>query len=137
MRVLTASQIREADRRTIDEIGIPARVLMENAGRQVVAALESLHPDLHEHRVAVVCGKGNNGGDGFVVARRLSARGCPVRTVLLAPREEVQGDARVNLEILERMGGAPLSATSAELPAVREALASDRKSTRLNSSHRT
>src|SRR5262245_25769141 len=69
MRVLNSAQMREADRRTIEEIGIPSLVLMENAGRQVVAAIESVHSDLLEGRVAVLCGRGNNGGDGFVVAR--------------------------------------------------------------------
>ena len=73
MRVLNSSQMREADRRTIEEIGIPSLVLMENAGRQVVAAIEAIHTDLAERQVAVLCGRGNNGGDGFVVARTLLA----------------------------------------------------------------
>src|SRR5213592_340166 len=71
MRVLTAAQMREADRRTTDDIGIPSLVLMENAGRQAVAAMEAMHSDLLERQVAVLCGHGNNGGDGFVVARTL------------------------------------------------------------------
>src|SRR5215831_19214036 len=74
MRVLTSAQMREADRRTIEEIGIPSLVLMENAGRQVVAAIEAIHGELLEQHVAVVCGRGNNGGDGFVVARTLMQR---------------------------------------------------------------
>jgi hypothetical protein len=61
MRVLNSTQMREADRRTIEEIGIPSLVLMENAGRQVVAAMEATHSDLLERRVAVLCGRGNNG----------------------------------------------------------------------------
>ena len=73
MRVLNSAQMREADRRTIEEIGIPSLVLMENAGRQVVAAIEAVHSDLLERQVAVLCGRGNNGGDGFVVARTLVA----------------------------------------------------------------
>ena len=71
MRILTAAQMREADRYTIDEIGIPSLVLMENAGRQVVAAIESSYESKLDGRVAVLCGRGNNGGDGFVVARTL------------------------------------------------------------------
>ena len=71
MRVLNAAQMREADRRTIEEIGIPSLVLMENAGRQAVAAMEAMYSDLPERRVAVLCGRGNNGGDGFVIARTL------------------------------------------------------------------
>jgi NAD(P)H-hydrate epimerase len=70
MRILNSSQMRDADRRTIDEIGIPAIVLMENAGRQVVAAMEAMLPTSATWCVAVLCGRGNNGGDGFVVLAR-------------------------------------------------------------------
>src|SRR5437870_5559767 len=69
MRVLNAAQMREADRRTIDDIGIPSLVLMENAGQQAVAAMEAMYSDLLERRIAILCGRGNNGGDGCVVAR--------------------------------------------------------------------
>src|SRR5450759_3817803 len=69
MRVLNSAQMREADRRTIEEIGIPSLVLMENAGRQVVAAMEAMYTDLSDRQVAVLCGRGNNGGDGFIVDR--------------------------------------------------------------------
>src|ERR671920_1760339 len=75
MRVLNSSEMREADRRTIEEIGIPSIVLMENAGRQIVAAIEASFEDLAEWHVAVLCGRGNNGGDGFVVARTLLQHG--------------------------------------------------------------
>src|SRR5712691_2395458 len=104
MRVLNAAQMREADRRTIDDIGIPSLVLMENAGRQVVAAMEAMHPDLLDRRVAVLCGRGNNGGDGFVVARTLGQRGGDVSVFLLGRVVDVRGDARTNLEILGRLG---------------------------------
>ncbi len=104
MRILNADQMREADRRTIKDIGIASLVLMENAGRQTVAAIESLYPDLVERRVALVCGKGNNGGDGFVVARTLHQRGIDVSVFLIGHIAEVKGDARVNLEILGRVG---------------------------------
>jgi ADP-dependent NAD(P)H-hydrate dehydratase / NAD(P)H-hydrate epimerase len=104
MRVLNTSQMREADRRTIEDIGIPSLVLMENAGRQVVAAIEAIHSDLLEGQVAVLCGRGNNGGDGFVVARTLAQRGIDVAVFLLGRVAEVRGDARINLEILGRLG---------------------------------
>jgi len=104
MRVLNAAQMREADRLTIEEIGIPSLVLMENAGRQVVAAIESVHGELLEGRVAVLCGRGNNGGDGFVVARTLIQRGVDVAVFLFGLVSDVRGDARVNLEILGRLG---------------------------------
>src|SRR5437870_3401041 len=104
MRVLNSAQMRDADRRTIEEIGIPSLVLMENAGRQVVAAMEAMYGDLLERQVAVVCGRGNNGGDGFVVARTLMQRGVDVAVFLLGRVADVRGDARTNLEILGRLG---------------------------------
>ncbi len=104
MRVLNSSQMREADRRTIEDLGIPSLVLMENAGRQVVAAVEAIHTDLAERQVAVLCGRGNNGGDGFVVARTLLQRGVDTSVFLIGQVSEVRGDARVNLDILGRLG---------------------------------
>src|SRR6476646_6945469 len=104
MRVLNAGQMREADRRAIEEIGIPSLVLMENAGRQVVAAIEAMYADLSDRRVAVLCGRGSNGGDGFVVARTLTQRGVDVAVFLIGRVSEVRGDARINLEILGRLG---------------------------------
>jgi len=104
MRVLTAAQMREADRRTSEDIGIPSLVLMENAGRQVVAALEAIHTDILERQVAILCGRGNNGGDGFVVARTLLQRGVDVFVFLIGQVSDVRGDARVNLDILGRLG---------------------------------
>ena len=104
MRVLNTEQMREADRRTIEEIGIPSVVLMENAGRQAVAAMEAAFEDLSTSRVAVLCGRGNNGGDGFVIARTLVQRGVETSVFLLGSVAEVKGDARTNLEILGRIG---------------------------------
>jgi hydroxyethylthiazole kinase-like uncharacterized protein yjeF len=104
MRILNASQMREADRRTIEEIGIPSLVLMENAGRQVVAAIEAHFEDVDDRHVAVLAGRGNNGGDGFVVARTLLNRGVNVAVFVVGSLDEVKGDARVNLEILGRLG---------------------------------
>ena len=104
MRVLNAAQMRDADTRTIQEIGIPSIVLMENAGRQVVAALEASYEDLLVRHVAVLCGRGSNGGDGFVVARTLYQRGVGVSVFVLGSIGDVRGDARMNLEILGRLG---------------------------------
>src|SRR5215471_11147683 len=104
MRVLNAAQMREADRRTIEDIGIPSLVLMENAGRQVVAAIEAVHADLLDGQVAVLCGRGNNGGDGFVVARTMLQRGVDVSVFLIGQVSDVRGDARTNLDILGRLG---------------------------------
>jgi ADP-dependent NAD(P)H-hydrate dehydratase / NAD(P)H-hydrate epimerase len=104
MRVLNTQQMREADRQTIDEIGLPSIVLMENAGRQAVAAMEAAFEDLGTSKVGVICGRGNNGGDGFVVARTLAQRGIEALVFLLGSVSEIRGDARTNLEILGRLG---------------------------------
>jgi hydroxyethylthiazole kinase-like uncharacterized protein yjeF len=104
VRVLNTQQMREADRRTIEEIGLPSIVLMENAGRQVVAAMESAFEALASMRVAIVCGRGNNGGDGFVVARTLCQRGIDVSVYLVGEAASVGGDARTNLDVLKHLG---------------------------------
>jgi ADP-dependent NAD(P)H-hydrate dehydratase / NAD(P)H-hydrate epimerase len=104
MRILNAAQMREADRFTIEDIGIPSLVLMENAGRQVVAALEAAYEARLDGRVAVLCGRGNNGGDGFVVARTLAQRGIDVAVFVVGSLSDVRGDARINLDILGRLG---------------------------------
>ena len=96
--------MREADRRTIEDVGIPSLVLMENAGRQVVAAMETFFQDLADRSVAIVCGKGNNGGDGFVVARTLQQRGIDVSVFVVGRIADIKGDARINIEILGRLG---------------------------------
>lgn len=103
MRVLTCQQMRDADRRATDDIGIASLVLMENAGRQVVTSMESAFEDLADAHVAVICGKGNNGGDGFVVARTLSERDIDVSVFLIGTAADVRGDARVNLSILRAL----------------------------------
>ena len=114
MRVLNTDQMREADRRTIHDIGIPSIVLMENAGRQAVAAMEAAFEDLTTSRVGVLCGRGNNGGDGFVVARTLIQRGVEASVFLIGSVADVQGDARTNLEVLGRIGLTIVEITSAQ-----------------------
>src|SRR5687767_12350153 len=104
MRILNAAQMREADRYTIEEIGIPSLVLMENAGRQVVAAIEATFESQLNGRIAVLCGRGNNGGDGFVVARTLLQRGIDTGVFVIGALGDVRGDARINLDILGRLG---------------------------------
>ena len=104
MRILNTAQMREADRLTIEEVGIPSLVLMENAGRQVVAAMEAAFEEQLNGRVAVLCGRGNNGGDGFVVARTLLQRGIEAAVFVLGALPDVRGDARTNLDILGRLG---------------------------------
>ena len=108
--VLTAKQMREADRYTIEEMGLPGVVLMENAGAAVAAAIRDRYPDAK--RLVVFCGKGHNGGDGLVVARRLLAQGPLV--VLACARSDVKGDPRVHLEAYERAGGSVIEAAGHE-----------------------
>ena len=104
MRVLNTAQMREADRRAIADLGVPSLVLMEHAGRQVVSAIDSRWPPRPDRRIAVVCGKGNNGGDGFAAARILAARGAAVWVYLAAAEADVGGDAAINLSALRRSG---------------------------------
>jgi ADP-dependent NAD(P)H-hydrate dehydratase / NAD(P)H-hydrate epimerase len=103
MKLVTASEMRELDRRAIQDFGIPSLVLMENAGRTTYQILRREFPFI-AGEVAVLAGRGNNGGDGFVVARYLANAGIPVAVFLLGTREQVRGDARVNLEILAHLG---------------------------------
>jgi NAD(P)H-hydrate epimerase len=107
IKVVTAKEMQELDRRASAEYGIPSLVLMENAGSETARELLAAFPNLRRSRVVILCGRGNNGGDGFVVARHLLNRGATVETFLIARREDVAGDARANLEILEKMGAAP------------------------------
>jgi NAD(P)H-hydrate epimerase len=99
--ILTREQCRELDRRAIEEYGIPGLVLMENAGRGCVDVLERLGID---GPVVILSGKGNNGGDGFVIARHLQIRGHACRVLLLRPPDELTGDAATNFAILRRTG---------------------------------
>ncbi|MBM3773825.1 MAG: NAD(P)H-hydrate dehydratase [Acidobacteria bacterium] len=109
MKVLTAAQMREVDRRTI-EAGIPGLILMENAGLRVAEFLEEKFAPLSQQRITIMCGKGNNGGDGLVVARQLFTRFRPrALDVVLLPGpggrpEELKGDAAQNLKMIEAAG---------------------------------
>ncbi len=102
MRVLTSAQMREAERRTIEDHGVSSLLLMERAGEAVVAAIAS-HVESRPGSVTVLCGRGNNGGDGWVVARLLRERGWDVLAVLFGCAGEVTGDARANLERARRL----------------------------------
>jgi NAD(P)H-hydrate epimerase len=97
---LTREQCRALDRRAIDEYGIPGMVLMENAGRGCVDVLERLGIN---GPVIVVCGKGNNAGDGFVIARHLAIRGYDCRVLIIGRPNELRGDAATNFAIIEKL----------------------------------
>jgi NAD(P)H-hydrate epimerase len=104
MKVLTAAQMREVDRRTT-ELGIPSIVLMENAAHRVVEVLEKRFAPLAAQRIVVFCGKGNNGGDGMAIARQLQTRFAPqMCVVLLAAPEHLKGDAAANYRMLQACG---------------------------------
>ena len=102
--LVTADEIREMDRRAIEDLGIPGVVLMENAGRGATeVVLRELAAAGAAGPVAILCGPGNNGGDGYVIARHLHQAGVPSTIYLAAPAERVAGDARVNLDIVRQL----------------------------------
>ncbi len=91
MKIVSAAEMREIDRATSERFGVPSLTLMENAGSAVTRFVLSDYPQAQ--RISVICGKGNNGGDGFVVARQLAESGRVVRVLLLSGPEELRGDA--------------------------------------------
>jgi NAD(P)H-hydrate epimerase len=109
---LSREEVRAVDRRAIDEFGMPGVVLMENAGRGAAAALMGLGV---RGTVLICCGKGNNGGDGFVIARHLDNHRIPVRVLLFSRPEELAGDAALNYQILAR-SGVPLAVRAEPAP---------------------
>ncbi|MCL4425146.1 MAG: NAD(P)H-hydrate dehydratase [Firmicutes bacterium] len=124
-RLVTAAQMRALDRRA-QEYGLPGIVLMENAARVFVRVLLDRVGDLGRKRVAVFCGKGNNGGDGLAIARYLLLAGARVQVFLLARVDDVQGDARANLEIWRRWGQSMEEITTSEpAPAAGDQLQGD------------
>jgi NAD(P)H-hydrate epimerase len=100
---LTREEARALDRRAIEEFGIPGIVLMENAGRGMAELLRALGA---RGPVVVCCGKGNNGGDGLVIARHLANAGVAVRVLLFPDPQHLPDDARINAHIIERMAAA-------------------------------
>ena len=107
MQILGREQVRSLDRIAVERFGIPSIVLMENAGRGATDALQEMIPAMaHSPTVAVIAGRGNNGGDGFVVARHLTLRGFDVQVLLVGPLPAFRGtgDAGTNFAILERLG---------------------------------
>lgn len=105
MRLVTRDEMRELDRVTIEDYGVPGLVLMERAGRGVVRAIHARHPVLAGLRCLVVAGRGNNGGDGFVVARDLRQHGAEVSVFATAPLTELTPDTQVNVARYLAIGG--------------------------------
>ncbi len=114
MKVVSVQEMKDIDRRAIEEYGIPSLVLMENAGLNVVMAMEEEFKILHARKIWVFAGKGKNGGDGLVAARHLANMGSQVKVYLLAKAKDVKGDTKTQLEIVKKMGIKVLELTTAE-----------------------
>lgn len=108
MRLVTASEMRSVDSHAIESVGIDSAILMENAGLKVLFAMEKILLGLRQKTFAIVCGRGNNGGDGLVVARHLFNNHVNVNTFIAGRRDELSPDAAKNLAILERCGYQPV-----------------------------
>ncbi len=104
MKILTTAQMQRIDRLTTERWGVPSLTLMENAGGSVVDFLAQRFEPLCDQRILILCGRGNNGGDGFVVARRLRESGLKPRVVLLADPASLKGDAAANFHRLSASG---------------------------------
>jgi NAD(P)H-hydrate epimerase len=104
MYAVTSAEMQTLDRLTIDEFGLPGRLLMENAGREATRVFLAHFADRARQGVGVIAGRGNNGGDGYVIARCLAHKGFPVRVYLLSTVDRIQGDAAVNLNLLAAAG---------------------------------
>ena len=102
--VMTRKQVRAFDAHAINTLAVPGVVLMENAGRSCAELIKDKLADIDRPKVCVFCGTGNNGGDGYVIARGLSNSGFSVVVVICGDRNKIKGDAKINLEILERLG---------------------------------
>lgn len=122
--LLTRAEVREFDRRAIQEFGIPGIVLMENAGRGATEHIVGAFGGTAAGRHVIACGGGNNGGDGYVVARHLVNRGVPVEVLVIGSPRRLPHDARINYDIVCRMA-TPMReiAGEADLPVVEESLA--------------
>lgn len=106
MYLVTAKQMQNIDKTTIESFGIPGQVLMENAGRGAFEMLLRLFPDIASLRVSILAGRGNNGGDAFVIARYLMDKGVHTTTFIFCPKRKISGDAKANLLLLEKISAA-------------------------------
>ncbi|MCP4378745.1 MAG: NAD(P)H-hydrate epimerase [bacterium] len=100
MDSLTREEVRAVDRAAIECLGIPGVILMENAGRNCADVIEEFLADVPGRNVAIIAGPGNNGGDGYVIARHLAMRDFRVVTFIICPAEKITGDAEVNLRAI-------------------------------------
>ena len=133
--VMTKDEVRKVDSWAINTLGVPGVVLMENAGRSCAELIKEKLKDIAHPKVCIFCGTGNNGGDGYVIARHLLSEtpsymgnsGFEVVVVICGNREKVKGDAKINLDILERLGQSieQLNLKDGDVPAQVKAFTAD------------
>ncbi len=102
--VMSRDEVRAVDSWAINTVGVPGVVLMENAGRSCAELIKEKLSGAAEPKICIFCGTGNNGGDGYVIARHLLNSGFRVAVVICGEKSKIKGDARINLDILERLG---------------------------------
>ena len=102
--VMSRDEVRAFDSWAINTLRIPGAVLMENAGRSCAELIKDKLADVAEPKVCVFCGTGNNGGDGYVIARHLLNCGFRVAVIVVGDRNKIKGDSKINLDILEGLG---------------------------------
>lgn len=122
MRSLTRDEVRSIDRFAIETMNVPGVILMENAGRNAADLIQQAVQGFEKTRVAVVAGPGNNGGDGFVIARHAAMRGATVTVFLVVPADKLTGDAKINFDILKNAGFDLRELTEEEIPTLAETL---------------
>lgn len=120
--IVTAEQMRALDQRTITEVPVPSLVLMERAGAGVVNHLEAQHGPVAGKHVVILCGKGNNGGDGFVIARLLRRKKARVHVLVLAPITELSRDAKTMYQRFQRAAGPSATTRPSGAQAVQQRL---------------
>lgn len=102
--IMTVQQVRNFDAWAINTLGIPGVVLMENAGRSCAELIKQKLSHIEKPKVSIFCGTGNNGGDGFVIARHLLNLGLEVKVIICGDKTKIKGDAKINLDILQKTG---------------------------------
>ena len=103
MKIVTSQEIKEIDKKAIEEYGIPGLILMENAGLKIFQNIKNIYPDLKAKKIVIFAGSGNNGGDGLVVARHLYNYGVAIK-VLIFSLAQIKGEAKINWEIINKLG---------------------------------
>ena len=116
--VMTRDEVRAFDKWAIETLRIPGAVLMENAGRSCAELIKEKLKHIEKPKVCIFCGTGNNGGDGYVIARHLINNGFNVVVVLCGDRDKVKGDAKINLDVLERLGQLPRLGSTLSTPSI-------------------